>query len=174
MNLSSYISESKVSKQKYRAKLNRSVLSPTLSKQNVESHTKRTIGYAKRANANGNSFDVGGIELHNIWWDTLSSPERNNKPVGELAVIIDKKYGSFDKFKREWTEQALALQGSGWIALLKSGRIMPLKNHTYVEGIVMLLDMWEHSYVVDYDTNKDEYVAAMWELYDFSAINLRL
>jgi superoxide dismutase len=174
MSFSNFVTESKESKQKHKAVKFTADLSPILSKTNIESHMGRTKGYAQQANTSGDAFNVGGIKLHNIWWETLQSPKSSNKPVGDIAKIIDKKYGSFGSFKDEWEQQARTLQGSGWIVLLKSGRIMQLKNHTYVDGIVMILDMWEHAYITDYDADKSKYISKMWMCYNWEQINSRL
>ena len=151
-------------------------LAPTLSKANVESHLVRTKGYARDANIGGNKFAEGGIKLHNIWWKTIhsASDKPGNPPFGEIEKLIIKKYDTVGSFKEAWKQTALQVQGSGWIVMLKSGKIMKLANHTYVDGIVMILDVWEHAYVVDYDYNKSKYIDKMWNMYNWEEINNRL
>lgn len=161
----------------YRAvplKFKQADLAPVLSEQNVQYHYDvHTKNYAKGANASGDEFNIAGIELHNIWWASLTAPH-NKKPSGDLLELIEKKHTSFEKFKEEWRDSALEIQGSGWVALSYTGRVFTIRNHARFDGIVMLLDMWEHSFYPTYGPDKKSYIENMWKIYDWDAINKRL
>ena len=150
-------------------------LSPVFTKQNVEYHYEvHTKNYAKQANKQADPFNVAGIELHNIWWSTLAPPQANNVPTGEVLDVIIKKHKGFEEFKTIWKDTALDLQGSGWIAMMYTGRVLTIKNHSRLDGIVMLLDMWEHSYYPTYGPDKQKYIESMWKIYNWKQINKRV
>jgi len=118
---------------------------------------------------------------HTFYWNCLS-PNGGGKPSGDLAAAIDKQFGSFDKFKEEFTAKCATLFGSGWCFLVKStdGSLVieqyanagnPLTNG---KTPVMTCDVWEHAYYVDYRNARPQYIEAFWKLvnWDFVAKNL--
>ena len=81
------------------------------------------------------SFNIGGHLLHSLFWSNLIPPDKAApKPMGILANAIDKEYGSFDRFKKEFTQAAVSAEGSGWAALafcMQTNRplIMQIEKH---------------------------------------------
>ena len=71
-------------------------------------------------------------------------------------------------------EEAMKIQGSGWVYLSTSGKIKTIKNHEKRTDIVFLLDMWEHAFQNDYGSNKSKYLDNIWRIIDWAAINRRL
>src|SRR3990170_1425820 len=70
------------------------------------------------------SFNIGGHILHSIFWDNLSPPGKGGgKPGGAIADEIQKEFGSFDRFKKEFSQAAASVEGSGWAALTMQERI---------------------------------------------------
>ncbi|MEM5872002.1 MAG: superoxide dismutase, partial [Candidatus Aenigmatarchaeota archaeon] len=60
------------------------------------------------------SFNIGGHILHSIFWENLSTPKKDNKPEGKIGEAIEKEFGSFERFKKEFSSAALSVEGSGW------------------------------------------------------------
>lgn len=117
---------------------------------------------------------------HTFYWNCLT-PNGGGAPSGALADAINVKWGSFDKFKEEFTKSCLANFGSGWTWLAKkadgsvdivntSNAATPL---TGVDTPLMTCDIWEHAYYIDYRNARAKYVEAFWNLanWDFVAQN---
>ncbi|MEZ0538839.1 superoxide dismutase [Fibrella arboris] len=119
----------------------------------------------------------GGHWNHTFFWNILS-PKGGGQPKGALAEAINKKYGSFDKFKEEWGKAATGRFGSGWVWLIKDGNGVdiistpnqdnPLMKLAEKPGTPLIgLDVWEHAYYLKYQNKRPDYVAAAWNLYDW-------
>jgi superoxide dismutase, Fe-Mn family len=111
---------------------------------------------------------VTGHVNHSVFWPNMS-PDGGDKPDGELAAAIDEYFGSFDGFRAHSTAAALGIQGSGWAILawdsLGQGLIVEqLYDHqgNLVVGSVplLMLDMWEHAFYLQYRNLKADYVKA--------------
>ncbi len=103
---------------------------------------------------------------HNLFWRIMKKGGGGN-PGGELAKRIDDAFGSFDAFKEQFKQAAVGQFGSGWAWLAMDGdqlKVMKTPNgeNPLVHGMrpIMGLDVWEHSYYVDYENRRPEYVAA--------------
>lgn len=149
---------------------------PVLSKETFDLHfNKLYSGYVKKAVAGDHSdFNLGGVELHAAYFGQMQPPKSRNEPSGESAVFIIETFGDFETFKEEFTEVAIGQQGSTWVYLSKSGDIKIIKNHKPVSDIALILDMWEHAYVLDYGSNKKKYVDNFWKIIDWRIVNARL
>jgi Fe-Mn family superoxide dismutase len=153
-----------------------SALAPVMSKKTIEYHYDKLYkGYVDRFNTGEGDpeFNRAGAILHLFFFaqfgkpGTPSVPEKNNKPVGDVKEFINKHFKSFADFKKQFKEAALALQGSGWVYLAKSGKIKTIKNHEVCNDVVVILDMWEHAYNLDYAENKSEYIDNFWKIIDW-------
>jgi Fe-Mn family superoxide dismutase len=118
------------------------------------------------------SFNLGGHVNHSIFWTNLS-PDGGDKPVGELAAAIDDAFGSFDKFRDHFTAAALGVQGSGWAGLFwdSIGENLVIQQIQDQQGQIaaatvplLLLDVWEHAYYLDYQNVRADYVKAFWNI----------
>jgi Fe-Mn family superoxide dismutase len=118
------------------------------------------------------SFNLGGHVNHSIFWTNLS-PDGGDKPTGELASAIDDHFGSFDKFTAHFTATALGVQGSGWAVLAWDSIGQKLiivqffdQQGNLPAGIVpiLMLDVWEHAYYLDYKNVRADYVKAFWNI----------
>ena len=118
------------------------------------------------------AFHLSGHILHSILWRNLS-PDGGVRPEGDLAAAIDDNLGSFDGFRAQMTEAAMNVQGSGWGALSwepMGGRLIVEQVYDHQGNVgqggppLLVLDMWEHAYYLQYENRKAEWVDAFWEL----------
>ncbi|WP_159500793.1 superoxide dismutase [Microbacterium sp. 18062] len=128
------------------------------------------------------AFNLGGHTNHSVFWTNLS-PNGGDKPTGELASAIDDHFGSFDKFRAHFTAAALGVQGSGWAALVWDSIGSQLivqqffdQQSNFAAGTipVLLLDVWEHAYYLDYKNVRADYVTAFWNIVDWANVADRL
>ena len=119
------------------------------------------------------SFHIGGHLLHGLFWENLAPAGRGGggQPAGILGAAIDKEFGSFERFRTEFSQAAVTDEGSGWAALSwcrMSNRplVMQIEKHNVnVEPghkILMVLDVWEHAYYIDYKNLRPKYVEMFW------------
>jgi Fe-Mn family superoxide dismutase len=127
------------------------------------------------------AFHVSGHVLHSLLWRNLS-PDGGGEPEGELCAAIDEYFGKFDALKSQITAAAMNVQGSGWGALAWE----PVGKRLVVEQIydhqgnigngtvpLLVLDMWEHAYYLQYQTAKGDWVKAFWKLVDWADVAKR-
>lgn len=118
---------------------------------------------------------------HTFYWNGLK-PKGGGQPTGPLAAAIDKTFGSFDEFKKRFTQTAVGTFGSGWAWLVKkqdgSLEIVSTSNAgtpmTSGQKALLTCDVWEHAYYVDYRNARAKYVETFWNIvnWDFVAKNL--
>jgi superoxide dismutase, Fe-Mn family len=122
------------------------------------------------------AFHLGGHINHSVFWPNLS-PNGGDQPDGELGAAIDEFFGSFDGFRRQFAANANAIQGSGWSMLVwdtlgKRLNIMQLfdqqGNLPAAQIPVVLLDMWEHAFYLQYKNVKADYVKAWWNVVNWA------
>jgi Fe-Mn family superoxide dismutase len=127
------------------------------------------------------AFNLGGHVNHSIFWTNLS-PNGGDKPTGELASAIDDHFGSFDKFTAHFTSVALGVQGSGWAVLAWDSigqRLIIVQffdqQGNLPAGIVplLMLDVWEHAYYLDYKNVRADYVKAFWNITNWDNVQKR-
>ena len=128
------------------------------------------------------AFNLGGHVNHSIFWKNLS-PDGGDKPTGELASALDDQFGSFDKFVAHFTAAATGVQGSGWAALFYDrvgGNLIVQQilnqEAQFPAGTVplLLLDVWEHAYYLDYKNVSADYVKAFWNIVNWADVQDRL
>lgn len=129
------------------------------------------------------SFNVGGFKLHNMLWGNLGSPDKcGGEADGIVADYIEKDFGNFDNFRKEFSQAAASTEGSGWAALsLCRGTnrifIQQIEKHNVNlipnQRIIMVLDVWEHAYYLDYKNVRPDYVEAFWNIVNWDEINRR-
>ena len=130
------------------------------------------------------SFNIGGHLLHSLFWGNLAPTGKGGgKPSGVLGDMIEKEFGSFERFKREFTQAALGVEGSGWAALTfckQTNRpiIMQIEKHNTniypMFRILMVLDVFEHAYYLDYKNERAKFVDAFWNIVNWGEVNKRL
>jgi Fe-Mn family superoxide dismutase len=127
------------------------------------------------------AFNLGGHVNHSIFWTNMS-PDGGDKPTGDLASAIDDQFGSFDKFTAHFTAAAMGVQGSGWAALTwdSIGQNLLINQFfdqqaNFAAGTVplLLLDVWEHAYYLDYKNVRADYVKAFWNIANWANVQDR-
>ena len=155
-------------------------LDPVLSKETIDYHFgKLAKGYAKRYNADegDEKFNKNGHLLHAIYFPQFKKPKGANRPTGQVAEFIDRKFGSYEDLKQKMKEEAMKIQGSGWIFVNNNGDIETIKNHELTgdsKRVIILIDWWEHAWALDYQADKSKYFDNIWKIMDWSVISQRL
>jgi Fe-Mn family superoxide dismutase len=129
------------------------------------------------------SFNIGGHLLHSLFWANLAPANKGGKPGGALGDVLTKEFGNFDRFKKEFTQAAVSVEGSGWAALSwcrQTGRpiIMQIEKHNAnvypTFRILMVLDVFEHAYYIDYKNDRAKFVEAFWSIVNWNEAGKRL
>jgi Fe-Mn family superoxide dismutase len=177
MRAQDFLTESKEKLELADLPYSRTALAPVMSKNTLDNHYgKLAKGYVDRYNKGegDSSFNAAGAYLHNLFFPQLRAPRSNNKPTGGIKALIDRKFGSYDKFQKELAEKAMKLQGSHWIYLSKNGTIKTIPNHQKRTDIALLIDWWEHAWAIDYGADKAKYLKNIWRIINWDIVNQRL
>jgi len=127
------------------------------------------------------AFNLGGHVNHSVFWTNMS-PDGGDKPTGELSSAIDDHFGSFDKFQAHFTAAAMGVQGSGWAVLAwdSIGQRLIIQQFfdqqgNFAAGTVplLMLDVWEHAYYLDYRNVRADYVKAFWNIANWENVQNR-
>jgi Fe-Mn family superoxide dismutase len=129
------------------------------------------------------SFNIGGYILHSLFWGNLAPYGQYDKPSGMLGNKINEEFGSFERFKKEFTQAALSVEGSGWAALAYCRRterplIMQIEKHNVnvypMLRIILVLDVFEHAYYIDYKNDRARFIDAFWNIVNWDEPGKRL
>jgi Fe-Mn family superoxide dismutase len=145
---------------------------------------KENADFDMKATLKELSFHIGGYKLHSLFWENMAPAGKGGGglPKGELGKAIDAEFGKFERFKKEFTQAASSVEGSGWAVLthcMKTNRllIMQLEKHNVnvIPGfrILMALDVWEHAYYVDYRNDRAKFIEGFWNLVNWDEVNTR-
>lgn len=159
--------------QTYVTNLNNLIKDTEFEKATLEEIIKKSSG--------GMFNNAAQVWNHTFYWNSLS-PKGGNEPTGAIKLAIEKKFGSFDKFKEEFTKTCVGTFGSGWGWLVQtpcgdlelvstSNAATPL---TTQNKAILTCDVWEHAYYIDYRNSRPNYLEAFWKLvnWDFANANL--
>lgn len=118
----------------------------------------------------------GGHFNHSLFWNYLT-PDSQGKPDGDLAAAIDKAFGSFDDFKKEFAAAATTRFGSGWAWLIadkdKNLKVVSTANQDtpLEDGTPLLgLDVWEHAYYLNYQNRRPDYIQAFFNVVNWNTV----
>jgi len=127
------------------------------------------------------AFHVSGHVLHSLFWRNMT-PDGGAKPPAQLAKAITESFGSLDALKRQITQAALNVQGSGWGTMAWE----PLGQRLVVEQVydhqgnigngtvpLLVLDMWEHAYYLQYKNVRADWVKAFWKIVNWEDVAQR-
>jgi superoxide dismutase, Fe-Mn family len=126
----------------------------------------------------------GGAWNHNFFWQVMK-PNGGGAPSGKVAELINASFGTFEKFKEQFTQAAMTRFGSGWAWLVNdNGKVKigstpnqdnPLMDVSDIKGAPLLgLDVWEHAYYLKYQNKRNEYVASWWNVVNWDEVAKRL
>ncbi len=120
----------------------------------------------------------GGHANHSFFWDVMS-PDGGGHPGSKLAEAIDKTFGGFEDFQREFKDAAVRRFGSGWAWLCyyegklhicstpnQDSTVMEDKSHAPLLG----LDVWEHAYYLKYQNKRPDYIDAWWNIVNWKQV----
>lgn len=162
--------------QAYVDNLNKALAGTDAESKSIEEILANVSSYAPAVRNNG-----GGHYNHSLFW-TVLSPNGGGEPTGELADAINEAFGSFEEFKKKFSEAGATRFGSGWAWLLigADGKLQvsstpnqdnPLMDVAEVKGTPILgMDVWEHAYYLKYQNKRPDYIAAFWNVVDWNAV----
>lgn len=150
---------------------------PVLSSALMQLHYGKLYrGYVDRYNRSegDRTFNEAGAYLHDIYFSQFKPRSASNRPTGRILDMINRSFGNFTDFKKAIAEECMKMQGSGWVYVNRQGKIKTIQNHRKPsDGIVILIDMWEHAFQMDYHSDKKKYVDNLWKIMDWDKINQR-
>ena len=114
---------------------------------------------------------------HTFYWNCMT-PKSSKTPSGEVSNLINQKWGSFDKFKEEFTKSATTNFGSGWTWLVKTNSGVEIVNTsnagcplTAGQKPLLTLDVWEHAYYIDHRNARTGYIEKWWGFVNWEFVN---
>lgn len=123
--------------------------------------------------------NAGGHYNHSLFW-TILGPNAGGEPTGALATDINTTFGSFATFKEKFAAAAAGRFGSGWAWLsVDKGKLViessPNQDSPLMEGRtpILGLDVWEHAYYLNYQNRRPDYIAAFWNVVNWSEVARR-
>ncbi|BDB02197.1 superoxide dismutase [Clostridium botulinum] len=127
------------------------------------------------------AFHGSGHILHTLFWENMT-PNGNLNPEGSAIERIKQDFGDYEKFKKQFTEAAIAVEGSGWTILAWNPMFQKLvilqaeKHQNLTQwGVVplLILDLWEHAYYLKYQNRRAEFINAWWNIVNWDIVNTR-
>ena len=124
------------------------------------------------------AFHISGHVLHSLFWQNLT-PKGGGEPEGTLGEAIKNDFGSFARMKRQLTEAASTIMGSGWGALVwepLGGKLLTTQIYDHQSNIaqggvpILVLDAWEHAYYLQYQNRKTDFFDAVWNLWNWKDV----
>jgi len=153
--------------------------------QRLDDAHKAKSDYDVKATYKELSFNIGGLLLHFLFWSNLAPSKKGGggELKGKLKDALEGEFGSIEQFKKEFTKTALTVEGSGWGALTycrQTARpiLMQIEKHNVnvypMFRILMVVDVWEHAYYLDYKNDRAKYLEGFWNIVNWGAVNKRL
>jgi Fe-Mn family superoxide dismutase len=152
--------------------------------ERMDKARKDNVDVDQKATLKELSFHMGGFRLHNRFWENLAPAGKGGGgiPTGSLAKVIDDEFGKFERFKKEFTQAATSVEGSGWAIATyceKTRRPLILQvekhNMNIIPGfaILLALDVWEHAYYLDYRNDRAKFVESFWNIVNWDMVKRR-
>ncbi len=176
-------------------------LEPVISKETIAfHHGKHLAGYVNNLNGLLEGSPLAGLPLeeivlkaeggmlnnagqilnHNMYFEQFSGDPKS-APMGTLAKVIERGFGSLEEFKDEFQKKGATLFGSGWVWLSadEDGKLVITQeanaSNPIQKGLKPLLtfDVWEHAYYLDYQNRRPDHLAALWQIINWEVIEKR-
>lgn len=163
----------------YTNNLNNAIAGTELEGKSIEDILANVSKHSAAIRNNG-----GGFWNHNLFW-VVMSPNGGGNPTGAVGEAITRDFGSYDKFKEQFSAAAAGRFGSGWAWLIKdgSGKLSvtstpnqdnPLMDLADAKGTPILgLDVWEHAYYLNYQNRRPDYISAFYNVINWEEVNRR-
>ena len=178
-------------------------LAPAISEEIMRlHHDKHHLAYVKGANAamekleksrkgeleintrevlRDFSFHANGHILHSIFWKNMKPYDESNSPGGEIEEALVKNFGSVEAFKKEFSSSAKSVEGVGWALLAKDEEqnlyVLNIEKHNLMHVAtftpILVLDVWEHAFYLDYKNDKASYVQRWWNVVNWDDVEKR-
>ncbi len=152
--------------------------------QKLEKARKENADLDMKAISKEYSFHFGGLFLHEKFWQNMApTGTGGGKPGGKIGDIITKEFGSFERFRKEFSAVANSVEGSGWASMVFCGHIkkpelVQIEKHnvnvTPGQKHLLVLDVWEHAYYLDYKNDRGKFVESWWNLVNWDEVEKRL
>lgn len=131
--------------------------------------------------SDGKLFNNASQAWNHIFYFFQFSPDGFKEPSGKLREQIDKQFGSLDEFKRQFEEAGVGVFGSGyvWLAADANGELFILQGknaeNPMTQGLkpILVFDVWEHAYYLDYQNLRASYLHKIWDIVDWAIIEMR-
>ncbi len=129
------------------------------------------------------AFTGSGHILHSIYWTTMAPFNQTGQPGPHTLTQINAYFGNFNSFQEQFTNAALQVEGSGWVILtwqptwghLEIHQAEKHQNLTQWSGVpVLLVDVWEHAYYLEYQNKRGEFINNWWQLVNWHEVERRL
>ncbi len=164
--------------QAYVTNLNNLTKDSPLAKASLEEVIKETAGKADKAGVFNNAAQVWN---HTFYWNSMK-PGGGGQPTGEIAKLIEKTFGGYDKFAEAFKTAAATQFGSGWAWLVLDGGELKVTKTANADTPVahgqtalLTIDVWEHAYYLDYQNRRPDYIGTFLSSlvnWDFANRNL--
>ena len=127
------------------------------------------------------AFNLSGHILHSLFWQNMM-PKGGGKPEGELAEALQRDFGGFDSFKKQLSQTAATIMGSGWAALVwepLGGRLLTTQIYDHQSNLsqggipLLVIDAWEHAFYLQYENRKAEFFEAVWKVWNWKDVAQR-
>ena len=127
------------------------------------------------------AFNLSGHILHSLFWQNMT-PKGGGKPEGELAEALQRDFGGFDSFKKQLSQVAATIMGSGWAALVwepLGGRLLTTQIYDHQSNLsqggipLLVIDAWEHAFYLQYENRKAEFFEAVWKVWNWKDVAQR-
>ncbi|EKD41743.1 MAG: hypothetical protein ACD_73C00551G0004 [uncultured bacterium] len=148
--------------QGYVNNLNKLIVGTEFEKISLEEIVKKSAGSIFN--------NAAQVWNHNFYWNSLT-PEKQTGPNEALTRAVEKDFGSFSEFEKQFEETSHAIFGSGWAWLVKDGSQLKIQassnamNPLKTGGTPLFVcDVWEHAYYIDYRHNRDKYISEFWKI----------
>lgn len=165
--------------QGYVDNLNKLVAGTPMATASLETIVQDTAGKEDKTAVFNNAAQVWN---HDFFWKSMK-PAGGGKPSGKLAEMIDKSFGSYETFAKEFQATGLAQFGSGWVWLVQDGETLKIVKTSnadtpaaHGQHALLTCDVWEHAYYLDYQNRRKDFVQTFLDdlvNWDFAASRLR-